>query len=153
MLCKSNVNQEIFDVITFAAFDVKSVFVPDYIKCLGIGAFSDCYNFTKIEFSEESKLLSIGNFCFSRTSIRSISVPKNVSRIGQNTFTFCYNLHSIEFLNDNFSFKKIIFHRCTQLDIISLPNSKTIHHSDRIYSNFFQNPNFLFFVQANAFLD
>ena len=153
IVCKSDVNQDVFDVITFAALDIEKVVIPNYIRFLALGSFSDCNMLKSIEFSEDSKIQYIGNLCFSRTSICSISIPKYVKKIGKSSFVFCYNLCSIEFLCDDFLFENTIFHECPNIDIISLPNAKIIHETHLIYSNFFQNGNFIFSVNANALMD
>lgn len=97
--CKSDSND--FDVLIYACSDVKRAFIPSCIKHIIPNAFELCKNLEKIEFSKNSKLISIGNNAFNQTSIETISIPSHVKYIGKQCFNLCKKLKKVEFENNS----------------------------------------------------
>lgn len=57
---KTNVNIENFDVIVYAYPYVQKVIIPSTIKYIGPFVFSRCRNLYSVEFTEDSKIETIG---------------------------------------------------------------------------------------------
>ena len=96
LIGKSKHNDE-FDMIIFAARDIKQVKIPSFIKYIKSCAFFDCTNLKLIEFEENSQLISIENNAFYNCSFERITIPKNVRSIGCEAFHSCGQLKTIEF--------------------------------------------------------
>lgn len=79
---KSTENENKFDVLIFASRDVDHFTIPSTIKHISPYSFYECYKLQKIDFEENSQLLSIGKNAFSYSSIVSIFVPSNVEDVG-----------------------------------------------------------------------
>lgn len=126
---KSEQKNEFFDTLVFACRNIEEVFIPAEIKHISSYAFSKCKQIKTIEFSNESKLNSIGKWGFHSSSIKTISIPFNEINFGSAVFGDCIKLKSIEFRGDIFSVNDFLFSSCFNLIIISYPNSKilTIH--------------------------
>lgn len=92
---KSNQNNSVFDVLVFACRDIKKVFIPSTIKYIDSYCFCGCKKLKKIEFAENSQLISIGKKSFSEISIKSIELPSSLTNISPYAFSFCKKLDEI----------------------------------------------------------
>ena len=67
---------------------ITGVTIPNSVKEIGYGAFSECFNLKKAVLPEQLTLIEdylFGNCC----SLESITIPKTVTRIGSNAFSNC----------------------------------------------------------------
>lgn len=70
VLGKSNADSEVFDIVYFAPRNIKNARISSDVKYLNSYAFDICIQIESIEFDENSKLISIGSFCFFESSLR-----------------------------------------------------------------------------------
>lgn len=132
---KSNPMNEIFDVLIFASHCIEKVVIPPSIKHISSYAFSYCRFLKTIEFSNESKLLSIGKNAFTNSSVQSISFPSSLNKIGKRLFSYCASLKSIEF-NENSNIKVLedfIFYGST-IKYLTIPSSVIELKEDCLYN-------------------
>lgn len=73
---------------------IRSVVLNDFIEELEQNAFYRCSMLQSIELN--SKLKSIGDYCFSRAALESIVIPNSVIEIGISAFEYCSNMSDIE---------------------------------------------------------
>lgn len=142
---KSELNIDNFDVLFFAFNDVRKVTIPSCIKIISDFAFSQIKSLKYLDFDENSELVEVGSYAFSKSSITSISFPPSLSKLKKNIFEGCAKLKSIEFLCDNFSFLDN-FGQCGNLKLISLPNCETASFASFKYLN----KKCVILVKANA---
>lgn len=96
VLGKSNKEDKLYDTIIIASKDIEKVIIPSYIKYIGSSSFSNCKILDKIEFEENSELVSIGESAFFRCSITEIKIPKHVRFMGKHSFLDTQFLEKIE---------------------------------------------------------
>lgn len=103
---KTATSSEKYDIIQFACRDVLNVVIPSSIKLIDSFSFAECRNLSKIEFTENSELLTIGEEAFARSSISSISIPPKLIELGDGWcgYTHFLNEVSISKKNKKFSF-------------------------------------------------
>jgi len=71
---------------------IESVILPESVKCIRFGAFSNCKNLKKMYFANEGLEL-IDDQAFSGcSSLKRVEVPKGVIGIGEYAFSECANL-------------------------------------------------------------
>ncbi|KAK8898234.1 hypothetical protein M9Y10_000512 [Tritrichomonas musculus] len=128
-------SSENFDHLVFAARDIQHLKIPDSIEIIESHAFAVCESIQRVEFSLNSKLLSINDFAFYNSSIQRIKIPKNVTRIGISAFSSCMKLKQIEFSPD--SNLQIIDHFAfsfSAIESIVIPSNITKIHDSSFYS-------------------
>ena len=91
---KTLVINEGVEVIPRYAFDkrttLKTVILPDSLKEIKTGAFSNCNNLSECRISENSNLQRIGERAFYGCSdLYAITLPKNLERIDEDAFGRC----------------------------------------------------------------
>ena len=99
-------NKVLFDkdkskIIAFRDKDTTSYVIPDYVTCIGNGAFYDC------------------------KSLRSIVIPDSVTSIGDGAFWGCSSLHSVVIPNCVTCIGNLAFNNCSSLTDIVIPDSVT----------------------------
>lgn len=92
---KSNPNNSVFDVIIFACRDIEQVFIPSEIKFIDSYSFYFCKKLTKIIFSDDIQLVSIGKKAFEGLKIQCIDIPPSLTKIPLGCFMQCKNLKTI----------------------------------------------------------
>lgn len=123
---KSEPSQNCFDVIEFACRDISQILIPSTIKKISPFAFFECFNLNKVEFSDDSKLVSIGNNAFAFSNVYGIKIPKKVENINEKAFQGCLKLISIEFLGEKLTINCFCFCKCPCLSVASFPNSHIV---------------------------
>ena len=99
-----------------------SVYIPEGVTSIGIGAFKGCDLLTSITIP--NSVNSIGGSAFSGCKrLTTISIPYMVTSIEPSTFYGCSKLSSISIPNDIRSIKKSAFEKCSSLVSVSIPDS------------------------------
>lgn len=105
-------------MFAFAVTNIKTISIPDSVQNIGMSAFSNINNLSKVGFSNNSKCESIGECAFSYTynlkeflipdsvtsiednalyesGITNIGIGANLTSIGSGVFASCHNLSDI----------------------------------------------------------
>ncbi len=105
-------------MFAFAVTNIKTISIPDSVQNIGMSAFSNINNLSKVGFSNNSKCESIGESAFSYTynlkeflipdsvtsiednalyesGITKIGIGANLTSIGSGVFASCHNLSDI----------------------------------------------------------
>lgn len=101
ILGKSNLDQDIFDIIIFGCRELSELIIPKYIKRIDSSAFSNCIFLESVEIEENSELESIGSNSFFRAPLYDFFIPKHVKIIENSAFNDCENIRSIKFDEDS----------------------------------------------------
>lgn len=72
---KSQTENNNYDTLIFVRRDIDDIKIPSFIKYIDPYAFDGCNNLHKIDFSDESELLSLGKCSFANTQLSSITIP------------------------------------------------------------------------------
>lgn len=153
LLCKSNPHQDIFDVILFACRNIRSVFIPRYIKRIGSSAFNECNFLSEIEFENDSEIESFGENAFVGTAIINFLIPQTVVKFEKSCFSCCSYLFSFEALNEIITFTKKIFSDSRELTLLSFPSAIIIKNVGLFVSSLYNTNNIIFFSHANAIIN
>ncbi|KAK8865394.1 hypothetical protein M9Y10_010939 [Tritrichomonas musculus] len=98
---KSNLKDEVFDVLVFACHDIIEAVIPSYIKCIGKKCFAGCTKLKIIKFESNSELTRIDYEAFCNSAIEIITLPNHVKTIGEKAFSQCTQLKEIEISEDS----------------------------------------------------
>jgi len=111
------------------AFDysaIQSVQLPDTIKYIGFGAFSDCNYLTQIDLPDSLEEIAYGAFgdCDKLTEI---TLPRSLTAIGDRVFYDCDALSSIYVAEGNTTFKVVdnVLYTADSSELIYYPSTKT----------------------------
>ena len=88
------------------------------------GAFSECYNVTRIAFPISLKSLGVESF-FECLGLTNIIIPENVKTIGDKAFYNCVNIESILILSRELSIGEQTFSNCCNLASVVVDNNST----------------------------
>lgn len=103
---------------------LTSVYIPNSVKTIEQGAFSDCTSLSSINIP--NSVTKIGDWAFEGCiSLTSIDIPNSVTTIGDWAFMGCTGLTSIVIPNSLTSLSNQIFYGCTNLSSVTIPNSVT----------------------------
>ncbi len=98
--------------------------IPDSIKKISDGAFSDCINLKTVALNDG--LITIGDFAFSGcSSVCSVDIPYGVGEIGDGAFSYCTNLENIIISLSVTSLGEYAFCGCRALEEITLSSGIT----------------------------
>lgn len=120
----------------------NSVTIPDGVKHIHYGVFSDWYFNGPVHFSKiglpinpaashlqkvviPPGLKTIGTFAFSGCGIRKIELPNSVTKVGVEAFYGCSRLRSATLSNSLLRIEERAFAACAQLRAIKIPESVT----------------------------
>ena len=96
LLGKMDPNSDDFDILLFAARDIKEISISSNIKKISSYAFDNCQKLIKVDISPNSNLQTIESNAFQYSNIKQIFIPSKVSKICENAFYRCMNLIKIE---------------------------------------------------------
>lgn len=106
--------------INYCAFSnclaLRSISIPDSVTSIGSAAFYGCSALETVEFSDTSRLASIGHQAFMDcSSLTSIVIPENVTSIGGSAFWDCSAFTSITIPEGVTSIGDHVFYGCSSL--------------------------------------
>ena len=124
LLGKSNEDNNIFDNLLYARYDLEKAIIPSQIEFLGTYAFNGHPNLTSVTFPKDSKLKRIGTSPFYQSPISKLVLPKTLEFISKNAFDQTPNLFEIKIsknnpffffsvINNNLTVKKVTNHAKT----------------------------------------
>ena len=86
LIGKAMQDKEDFDILIFATRDIEEANIPNNIRHIQSFCFELCTKLTKVNFSEESQLKTVGIYAFYKSLILDIKLPPLVSTIGTYAF-------------------------------------------------------------------
>lgn len=102
--------------------DLKSITLPNSVKCIGGAVFCDCNRLTSITIP--NSISSIGDVAFyGCVGLTSIVIPNSLKSINNGVFEYCSALKSLEIQNGITSIGYTAFAYCDKLSVITMPNS------------------------------
>ena len=117
----------------------EELLIPDAIMgrkvtAIDDSAFADNSYISSLDFSQTSRLSTIGLFAFANcTNISNIvTIPETVTKIKDNAFEGCSSIPSVNIEAELTYIAQFTFHQCTALTEVKLPDSLL-----RIYDNAF----------------
>ena len=97
-----------------------SIRVPGNVELIDRGTFANCPNLKTVELGEG--IASIGYQSFSNCqSLEKIVIPHSVTNIDDYAFRACKNLRQVDILNPNAIVSRDAFYDCTQIKSVTLP--------------------------------
>ena len=129
---KNNIDDESYDNLIFACRDIKYALIPNYVKRIKSYAFENCCQLNKVEFNENSELIIIEEFAFTKSTIVQIKIPKSVTEIGNSAFFKCEELQSFELLEGSKlqGISKNLFRECFNLKTVKIPEKSSLRFID-----------------------
>lgn len=110
------------EALSFAASKVKSVVIPEGVRRIEEGAFTQCRELMSVGLP--STLLTFGNGVFSNCSnLASIKIPAKVRVISYNLFENCIQLRNVSLPDTIELIQESAFHNCENLTDIEFPGS------------------------------
>lgn len=110
----------------YAELPIKNLNIPSNITSIEYAAFSYCTSLTNMMFTENSKLVTIGDWAFQKCSnLTNIEIPEGVTSIGFHAFYACTSLMSITISDNVTSIGKYAFSGCSSLTSVTIPASVT----------------------------
>lgn len=86
----SNIGARAFDKTT-----TPSIFIPSSVTFICNNCFADS-NIPTIEFSEQSNIVDIPDWCFKDSRIENVTLPPNLQSLGKFCFADCIHLNELE---------------------------------------------------------
>ena len=117
----------LYDGAFFSSHGLTSINIPASVTYIGDQAFSNCALLTKISFSSNGNLNTIGEYAFSQSGLTEICIPNTVTSIGLAAFIACTKLYKVTF-EENTSLTMIsqdMLDGCNSLESISIPEGIT----------------------------
>lgn len=148
VLGKSNKDLDKFDSIVLVNRSVITITIPSFIKYLCSCSLSSCQELKKVEFQKDSQLISLGSNAFSSSFFEYIIIPHSANIIGKESFKHCFLIKTIEFLGENIIFGENCFDSCSDLMLISFPNTQTVKFNETEFNNFSES--LFIFTNANT---
>lgn len=113
-------------VSAFQMSKITKLTIPESVELIREKAFNQCVNLESVIFSDNGKLISIGDHAFYLCEkIESVNIPSSVSFIGDYTFYLCRKLSEVNFAENGVvaAIGKNAFDQCESLYEISVPST------------------------------
>ncbi len=105
---------------------VMTIDIPKWVTVIDASAFSGCSQLLKVNFAEDARLTTIGDFAFNNCSaLVEMTVPGSVTSIGKKAFSKCTSLTKVTLNEGLTSLGNYAFNGCSALTEITLPESLT----------------------------
>lgn len=105
---------------------ITYVYIHELITRIGQGAFQDCNNLERVEFSPKSEIIDIENYTFRYCrKLTDINIPDGLLSIGDYAFGNCQALKEIEIPDTTETIGNDAFCWCTSLEKIEIPSTVT----------------------------
>ncbi len=117
---------------------ITYVYIHENVTKINDGTFSGCSKLTRVEFSPNINITSLGASTFNATAITSIDIPASVTDLTRALFEDCSSLEEVNFLSDTNLISitgNNVFSKCTSLKKIQFPNSLTTWTGTGVFSN------------------
>lgn len=116
-------NDSIFRVVSlreecFEDKRIKKVFLPEGIKKIPFGAFSNCVSLKEVYIP--NSVSTIEDYAFENTKLSHVKLPLNLESIGMAAFNDCKQLKNIDFPDNLKRIEADAFHGCESLKFIDL---------------------------------
>ncbi len=102
--------------------DIREIRVGSGVTELGVAAFRDCINLTKVTFPESLKEIGAGAF-WGCGALERVAFPKSLQTIGNSAFRDCGSLKEAVFPQGLSEIQGFAFYRCMSLTSVVLPDS------------------------------
>ena len=84
----------------FASSGITSIYIPNTVESIGVGAFQDCTALERVEFGDNINLTELQSTVFANCSrLKEINIPASVTDIGADLFPWCDSLEKVTFEN------------------------------------------------------
>ena len=111
-------------IIAVACSGLTELSIPEGVKSIEPGVFTDCSGLTNINIPESVTSIKSSAFSFC-SGLTSINLPKSVTTIGDYAFLFCSNIISINIPEGVTLIGYGTFTNCSSLANINIPESVT----------------------------
>lgn len=101
-------------------YDLSYINIPPSVTCLGNSSFLACYNLTSVSIDNVTE---IGEWAFYNTGLTSAELGTGIASIAESVFHGCTNLKKISIPNNVTSIGKNAFYGCTALEEIYFDGS------------------------------
>jgi uncharacterized protein YjdB len=102
--------------------DIQEIRVEAGVTKLGVAAFRDCVNLTKVTFPESLTEIGAGAF-WGCSSLEGVTFPKSLRTIGNSAFRDCGSLAEVVMPSGLLEIQGFAFYRCKGLTSVELPDS------------------------------
>lgn len=92
---------------------LKYIVVPQSVRVIARGAFSDCKALEAVKLCEG--LTEINSSAFEYSGLKSVKLPKSLKKLGSAAFFFCESLEHVEFDGAPIEFGSRVFRKCEKL--------------------------------------
>ncbi len=101
---------------------ITSVNIPDSVKTLELGAFTNCYSMVELTLGNGIEEIKEGSFaCCDK--LTSVVIPDSVKSLEGFVFYECYNLSNVTLSKNLESIGQYCFYSCYELSAIDIPDS------------------------------
>lgn len=104
---------------------IEKVILPDSVRTIGYGAFSDCTNLKEIDLGEGLTYLGQAAF-ISCSSLETVVLPESLTEMGGSVFSECVSLTEIKIPSKITTIGGAMFNSCTYLQSVTMENVEFI---------------------------
>lgn len=120
---------DIKELVFCPAFLSGKISVPDTVTKIHSYAFMGCQAVTEISFSEQSALVTVGDYSFYGCGISEITLPDGLVSIGEGAFVGCRNLEEVTLSKSLNSIDVLVFDGCPSLKNVFVASTSTAYTS------------------------
>lgn len=105
---------------------LSQVNIPSTVRIIEAGAFYDCKALSRIHFSEDSNLKTVGASAFGCTGIVDLTLPQGVEMMGNSACSGCLSLKNVALPDSVLKIDPSVFASCGQLERVTLPQGLSV---------------------------